>query len=342
MNYSVAIRTLGTSVTLNKELRSLFAQTQPPEKIVIYIAEGYKRPEFQIGNEQYVWIKKGMIAQRALKYDEIDSEYLLLLDDDVELATDSVERMLNAMKENNADCVGADTFKNQDMSFIEKTYAAVTNLVFPHWSNRWAFKIHRNGSFSYNNTPNGGFYESQSCAGPCSLWKKEALLKLHWEDETWLEELGFAYGDDALEFYKLYANGGKLGILYDSGVKNLDGKTASGGFQKDIKKFYVRSFASLAIWHRTIYKCQKDFINKTICAIDFGIKALWLLLINIVAGSAMRKIKVPYYYVLGLIDAIKYVSSEEYRNIPPYIITGKQPKDLCFQTKFASEFVVKG
>ena len=84
LTYSVAIRTLGKSPeTLRAELESLHAQTVKPEKIIIYLAKGYERPSFTVGYEEYVLVNKGMVAQRALPYDEIDSECVLLLDDDV-------------------------------------------------------------------------------------------------------------------------------------------------------------------------------------------------------------------------------------------------------------------
>lgn len=111
MNYSVAIRTLGTNPELLKrELESIFRQTILPEKVIVYIAEGYKRPSFQIADEEYIWVRKGMVAQRALRYEEIESPYILLLDDDVELSPASAEKMLNAMLTYKADCVGADVF----------------------------------------------------------------------------------------------------------------------------------------------------------------------------------------------------------------------------------------
>lgn len=55
----MAIRTLGTSGDkLVRELNSIYNQTVQPEKVVIYIAEGYPRPSNQIGDEEYVWVKK--------------------------------------------------------------------------------------------------------------------------------------------------------------------------------------------------------------------------------------------------------------------------------------------
>jgi hypothetical protein len=143
------------------------------------------------------------------------------------------------MEQYGADCVGADIFKNQDVSMFMKFYTAATNLVFPHYSNKWAFKIHRNGSFSYNNNPTRSFYLSQSSCGPASVWRKLVYRKLRLSDELWLDGMDYAYGEDALEFYKLYRNGYKLGVLYDSGIKNLSAGSASSAFHKSPNYFYT-------------------------------------------------------------------------------------------------------
>ena len=84
MQYTVAIRTLGTAgEKYQRLLNSLVAQTVQPASILVYIAEGYPIPTETIGIEQYIYVKKGMVAQRALSYDEIETEYILFLDDDV-------------------------------------------------------------------------------------------------------------------------------------------------------------------------------------------------------------------------------------------------------------------
>ncbi len=316
LTYSIAIRTLGTGgEKYLEELRSITQQTVQPERVVVYIAKGYERPKEQIGNEEYVWVQKGMIAQRALRYDEISSDCILLLDDDVLLAPDSAERLLRAMEENNADCVGADTFRNQDMSFRGKVFAAVTNLVFPRRDDGWAFKIHRNGSFSYNNHPQPKFYLSQSCAGPCMLWKKSSLLCMRWEEESWVEQFGFAYGDDLLETYKLVVNGGCLGVLYDSGVLHLDAQSASSSHRNNLQRYYIRSKASAIIWHRTIWNTRKDWLT----ALSFALKQVWLLLINGIAGIVLLKPRIPVLFVRGLRDAYRYCKSEAYKSLPPFV-----------------------
>lgn len=321
MSYSVAIRTLGVSPVFRQELESLHRQTVKPDRIMVYIAEGYQRPEFTVGEEEYKWVPKGMVSQRALSYDEINSEFILLLDDDVVLAPNTAELLLNAAKQYSADCVAPDTFRNHQMSLKTKLYAAITNLVFPRPNDKWAFLRHRNGSFSYNNNPTSGFYLSQTCDGPAWLCKKDVLLSLHLEDELWLDRLGFSYGDDSLESYKLYKNGYKLGVIYGDHVKNLDAKTSSGDYHKHTRKFYVRSYASFVLWWRMIYDIKEQSIfNRLLSCILFVIKIVWLLPVNIIAAIIYRKFKIPYYYIKGIIDGWIFVHSNEYKKIPSYIL----------------------
>ena len=321
MKYSIAIRTLGTSgEKFVRELESIKRQTVQPEKVVIYIAEGYARPEYTIGKEEYVWVKKGMMRQRVLRYEEIDSPLILLLDDDVELASDSAEKMIHALNEYHLDCIAADTFRNHKMPFSGKLYAAVTNLVFPHYSNKWAFKIHSNGSFSYNNRVKRDVYLSQSAAGPASLWKKDVFLALHLTDELWLEKFGFPYGEDALTFNKLYKNGHRLAVHYNSGIINLDGKSSSGSFQRDPKKFYTRSCASFLIWHRTCFNLKGiSFFKKMWILLSFCFKAIWLLLVHALSAIILHSFKVLFYYIKGLFDGLKSIQSDGYRCLPNYI-----------------------
>ena len=314
MTYSIAIRTLGTSgEKFVRELTSIANQTIQPDKVVIYIAEGYSRPEFQLGKEEYIWVKKGMVAQRALPYSEINSDYILLLDDDVELQPDSVERLLDAVEKEHADVVGADTFKNQDMTLKSKLFALLTNWVYPHFDKNWAFKVNSHCGFSYLNNPSKEYYLSQSCAGPASLWRKETLLKLHLEDELFLDKLGFAFGDDLLEFHKVFVNGYKLMVHYNCGIEHLDGKSSSGAYHKNVQKFYIRSKGSFILWWRTCYQTRS---YKAFVALVYSIKILWLFGVNCISAIAFRNIRIPYLYIKGIVDAWHFVHSSEYRQIP--------------------------
>ena len=76
--YTAVIRTLGTAGAKYQQLLdSLQAQSVAPKAIIVYIAEGYPLPKETIGTERYVYVKKGMVAQRALPYDEVQTEWML-------------------------------------------------------------------------------------------------------------------------------------------------------------------------------------------------------------------------------------------------------------------------
>lgn len=323
--FSVAIRTLGLAgETFQRELQSIAGQTVRPERVVVYLAEGCEM-DFRDGSvcgEEYVYVKRGMVAQRALRYDEIGTEYVLLLDDDVELASDSAEKMLRAMMEKKADCVGADTYRHQDGTLWQKLYTLVTNLDYPHCDRRWAFKIHRNGSFSYLlRTPRDEkVLPTQYVAGPCAMWRKDAIRRLRWEDELWMDRETFAYMDDTVESYKLHVNGGKMFLHYDTGVKNLNAKTASGVYRSKSTRFYVRAKMGFCVWWRTIYEVEKSRFSAFLTVLSYTAKTLWAILVSVFAVFFFLNPTVPFYHVKGLVDGWRFVHSEDYRKIGKYIL----------------------
>lgn len=321
--YSIAIRTLGTAgEKFKKELDSIVAQTIKPEKVVIYIAQGYKRPDYTIGIEEYVEVPKGMVSQRALDYTEIPSEYILMLDDDIELHPNSAKLLLQSATENSADCITVDLYQNHRMSFVSKIYNIFSNLIFPFYSKKWSRKILSNGSISYNNNPsNYKFYNAQAGEGGASLWRKGIINKLNLRDEKWLDELDFAYADDQLIFYKIHVNGFKLGTLYNTDVKHLDSGTARKSYQTNPTKFITRSQASFIIWYRTLFDLPNiSIIKKMYRLLSFILKQIWLKPILLIAAFRYRNCKIPYFHFKGIWKGIKFISSIKYKNIPNYII----------------------
>jgi len=319
MNYSVAIRTLGKShETLLLELDSISRQTVLPDKVVIYIAVGYPQAPYNVMGEVYVETPKGMVSQRAMDYAEIDSDLILVLDDDVELAENSAEILIRELELYNADCVAADTFQHHKMPITSKIKAALSNFVFPRFNQRWAFKLHSNGSFSYINNPVKSCYPSQSAAGPAALWRKNSLVRLDFKAETWLDRLGFAYGDDDLEFYKLYVNGGRLFVSFDCGVQNLDAKTASSDFHKDSQRFYTRTMSNHVRWYRMQFQTRCKGLQRWSASASYTIKLVWLTILHLVLCLQAWSFIPMKYHLKGLRDAHRYVSSDLYREIPAY------------------------
>ena len=169
MEYTAVIRTLGTAGEKYQTLLdSLNNQTIQPKKILVYIAEGYSLPKETIGKEEYIYVKKGMVAQRALNYKEVESEYILFLDDDVFLPEESVEMLYKYLSDNNADVISPDVFYNAGRSFWGKLLMFISGRMKARKDDGlWGYKVMRNSGYSYNNNPKSGVYLSQTNAGPC-------------------------------------------------------------------------------------------------------------------------------------------------------------------------------
>lgn len=321
--YSVAIRTLGKAgEKFQKELDSLNNQTIRPEKIVVYIAEGYERPNETIGWENIVYVRKGMVYQRALEYEEIDTPYILMIDDDVYLPKDAVEKLATALLAEDGDCIAADTFANHKMSVLSKIMAVMSNWAFPMHSDKWAIKIQCTGSFCYNDNPTKDYYLSQSAAGPCALWRKEAFRFIHFYDETWLERLGFAYGEDLLCFYKLYRNGGKMMLHYTSGVVHMDAQSSRAAYNADPVKFRKRAMAWFLLWWRVDFSFGgNSVVDRILSLAEYILKFLWSVCVNVAYSVVTLSYKPIYYYIMGNIDGYKYVHSEEYKKVSNFNIS---------------------
>lgn len=322
--YCVAIRTLGLAGNkFQQELDSIKQQTIPPQKILVYIAEGYKIPKETIGIEEYIYVPKGMIAQRALPYNEVDTEFILLLDDDVLLEPDFVEKLIKGIIENNGDCIAADVFKNQDMSVLSKLKAFATNLVYAHNDDNWAFKIHKNASFSYNSRPTKDVYRSQSAAGAASLWRTNVFRKIKFQDELWLDEYQFAYGEDLLLFYKMYVNGYNLLVHYDSGITHLDAQSSKEKYNNNPKKLFNRAKIWLLLWFRICYSTCTSNMQRLKAIIAFSMKWIWGLLVHCLFSIYRFNYRPIVYYIQGSYQGLKTFKSIEFQNLPNYIIQKK-------------------
>lgn len=321
LRYSVAIRTLGKGADkYEKELISIFKQSVQPEKVIVYIAEGYKIPDFRIGKEEYVFVKKGMVAQRALDYAEIDSPYILLLDDDVYLPDNAVEVLAKELIEANGDVIAADTFHPQTNSFLGIVKDWFTNLTYPQYSDKWAFKVLRNASCSYNAFPRKPAYLSQSAAGPASLWRKETLLSIHFKDELWLDNMGFAWGDDQLMFYKAYLNGFKLMVSYDNGIEHLNAKTASSVKDVSSDRWMRRAMCQYLIWYRSCYSVNGvSQVEKLLRLLSFVFKVVQGLFVHLCYSILKLHPAFTCAYLKGILLGYKYAKNY-LRFIPNFVI----------------------
>lgn len=273
MDYTVVIRTLGTAGKLyQRTLNSILEQSIKPQAVFIYIAEGYSIPIETIGIEQYIYVKKGMVAQRALMYNEVKTEFILFLDDDVYLPSNGVETLYNELHEHQAQVISPCVFYNHKVSWKSKIVQSLMGKeVTRLFGGRWAYKVLRTGGFSYYNNPVKPVYESTTNAGPCFFCKKEDFLKIHFEEDLWLDEAPYALPEDQVMYYKMHLCGLKVLTSFDSGIVHMDaGSTMQTSDEKVLKVIYSEFRNKTIFWYKYLYSQEKNLWMKGWCCICFG------------------------------------------------------------------------
>lgn len=318
MEYSAVIRTLGKAgEAYQTTLDSLMQQTIKPSSVVVYIAEWYPIPKETVGIEKYVYVSKGMVAQRALQYDEVSTEYCLFLDDDVYLPADAVEKMYNEMVQHDAQVISPCTFENHKASFKSKLIRTLTGKeVCRFGDSKWGYKVLRTAGFSYNNNPTQPVYESQSNAGPCFFCRKDDFLKINYDKELWLDKTYYALPDDQIMFYKMYKMGLKILTTFDSGVVHLDASTTIANFkEKSLKLIFSEYRNKLIFWHRFIYLPDKSLLLRLWDVISIGY-AYVVQTFKYALKSMLGKKDEANAFFGGIKDALKFLKSQEYRQLP--------------------------
>lgn len=314
INYTAVIRTLGKSGEKYQTLLdSLKKQSIQPSMILVYIAEGYPIPEETIGKEQYIYVKKGMVAQRALPYDEVDTEYILFLDDDVYLPETAVAQLYQYLVDNDADVISPDVFPNSERSLLGKWLMRLSARMMDRKDDgKWGYKVMHNSGYSYNANPKSGVYLSQTNAGPCFFCKKEDFLKIRFEEELWMDEMKYALGDDQVMFYKMYCVGLKQLTWFHSGIKHLDAGTTMMSEEKEKMLIYSDFRFKTIFWHRFIYLPDKYEWSKVWSIVAIAYTFLFTLLISLLKG----RIDIFRLKLKAMKDAVHFIKSEEYRALP--------------------------
>lgn len=314
MQYTVVIRTLGKAGEKYQILLdTLMKQTIAPKDIIVYIAEGYDIPTETIGVERYVYVKKGMVAQRALPYDEVETEYILFLDDDLYFPNDGVEKLYDALLKNDAEVVSPNVFENAKIPACDKIRMAFLGLNLPLFcEKKYAYKVLRGGGFSYNNNPIKPVYESTTNAGPCFFCKKEDFLKIRFEEELWLDETFYALPEDQVMFYKMHLCGLKILTSFDSGIIHLDaGSTNQGNPLKKLNNLYSESRNKLIFWHRFIFLCENNLIFRLWSILCIA----YVYFIRICVMCLKLQRRELGVWLAGMRSAYKFLKSDDYIKI---------------------------
>lgn len=313
-NYSVAIRTLGTAGHKYQILLdSLKLQTIQPKGIYVFIAEGYPIPKETVGIEQYIYVKKGMLAQRALNYDQIDSEYILFLDDDLCLPNDAVERMSELLYKYNADVISPDIFNNANRKFLDEIMMIISGRMIPRYytDTQWGYKVMRNGGYSYNKHPVDEVYVSQTNAGACFLCRKDKFLSLNLSEELWVDRMKYPLGEDQITYYKMYKRGLKILTYYQHNIKHLDsGDNMS--ISKERTRLYGDAYFKIVFWHRFMFLSENRLFKQIL-----NIGAItYTYFVSIIISLLKLRFDILRIKLNAIYDAIAFLQSEDYKTLP--------------------------
>lgn len=312
MEYTAVIRTLGKAgEKYQKLLDSLVSQTVKPNQIIVYIAEGYAIPKETVGIEQYVYVKKGMVAQRALPYDEVDTEYMLCLDDDLVLPDSFVEDMFRAMAEAGADVISPDVFPNHKRSFSHEVMMALSGrMIARRCDDSWGYKVLRTGGYSYRKHIQKSEYHSQTNAGACLLCRKTDFRKIHFEDELWLDAASYPLGEDQVMYFKMHLLGLEVFTFYDSGIIHLDAGDNLNP-EKQMGLLYSDLRFKVVFWHRFLWAVDNAW-GKFLDSIAIAYYLLFTICIS--ALKLQRDVLSVKYKAIK--DSFRFLKSDEYKRIP--------------------------
>lgn len=180
-----------------------------------------------------------MVAQRALPYTEVDTEWILFLDDDIGIEPDGVERMFAATIANNADGCAFDAFPHDKLPL--KTRIAMILLLssVPRIGRREkGYTVNCIGKDIYNPKPKNDVAWSTTNAGGAFICRKEDFIKIHFEDDMWLDDAPNAIPEDKVMFYKMHLCGLRILTHYNSGFSHLDAGTSLMSSDKASKLAY--------------------------------------------------------------------------------------------------------
>ena len=313
MEYTAVIRTLGKAgEKYQKLLDSLDSQTILPKEIIVYIAEGYPIPTETVGRERYVYVKKGMVAQRALRYEEVDTEYMLFLDDDLYLPEDFVQTIYDELRDNDGDVISPDIYPNHERGLLQEILMLLSGrMLARRVPDSWGYKVLRTGGYSYRKIIDKKVYPSQTNAGACFFCKKNDFLNVTFEEESWLDESRYPVGEDQVMYYKMYLSGLKVLTSYNSGIKHLD---AGANLSKEKEKMLIYSdfrFKTI-FWHRFIFRPERNLLLKAWDCICIGYAFTFAFMVSLLK----LQFDILAIKFNSIKDAVRFLRSDEYKRLP--------------------------
>jgi len=309
LDYSIYIRTLGYGgEKYQRLLNSINSQTIKPQKVVMVLPLGYKPPVERLGYEVFEYCDKGMLKQRIFAIDNCKTEYVLLLDDDVEFESRFVEKLYNACGQANANIATSVITTDQPKSLLYLGKNLINYLCLSSGiliSDSYYLKLNMVGGYLRKLRPKKEkLYLSESGHGSHCFALAQVLRDLHFEQELWLEDSKYPLPEDQVFFYKLSIYGNKIVTRADTLFNHLDARSTS---REKRNLLYAKARNYHIFWRKFIYKRQKNICSKIACTLAINYRHIAEIIFIVIPASIMD-LNFSYIstYIRGWHDGVCY------------------------------------
>ena len=313
MDYSISIRTLGRSPEkLERLVDSIKKLSIKPKETIFVIAKGYELPKIDLENKRVVYSEKGMFLQRVVGVEEAKTEYVLLLDDDIEFDENLVKELYQPIKEKKCD-ISFPIYKGLLLNGGAKSLiSAFTCSSVPNKKNKTKFvEFMDTGGFRYNSNldKSDKYLYSQSAPGMCVFGKTSALKKINLRDELWIDKVGYALREDAVLIYKAFLENYKIIGVQGIKIEHLD--AGSSEKNRNLKEAYAQTYNHILFWKRFIYGYKKSFFKKLKAKICLTYWIFATRLYTILKLIIKRDFEIFKTSLKGMKDGVSFIRSRK-------------------------------
>lgn len=314
MNYTIVIRTIGTGGAKYQALLNSIAKLDiKPAEVIVVLPEEYTLPSERLGWEIFVYSKKGMVQQRIYGANIAKSEYLLILDDDLEFKSDIIQHLLKPIEDGFADVTFPPQFsffppKKGIKKLIPWIAASACPTIFH--KNMYTY-ILRSGGWSYNYYNENScpeYFYSHSAPGTCCFTRKETFLNINFQDELWLQDVKYPLWEDQVMFFKFWESGYKVACSTKAHLLHLDaGKDSSN---RKVDAAYSNSRNKIIFWERFIFSQENKMLFKLLDILALNYSFVISILIGLLESFISIEKKNEYKaFKKGIRDGKKFISS---------------------------------
>lgn len=314
MDFSICIRTLGNAGEKYERLmKSIEKLDTKPKEVIVVLPEGFTPPPKIIGTEIFAYTKKGFLSQRVKGYEVASSEYVLMLDDDIEFEPSMVEKLYKTIVNNDA-AMSYPLYTNLLPRGRMNSIMSIFLLrAIPSIGKKFYVRIIPPAGYSYQRFSNGLDEPVQCQTGPgmCFMAKRDILLKLNFNKELWVDNPpNYAYMDDAVLFYKAYINNYKIFGVPNIEINHLD----AGRSNKTLRRVcasYAIPHNSVIFFHRFIFSVNKNPLFKMLDILAF----IYWITINMLFYAFLsvyrRQKELIISFLKGAFHAFVYINKNE-------------------------------